>query len=75
MKSYTITEKEIKDGAFDPIECADVEDLFGEDFVSDALIFEAGIHEAVNRYILAKKEQFIERDIIMAMLGLKEGEE
>ena len=56
----------------------DVKDILGSiltpsfnELSKDALIFEAGVFEAVKRYI--KKRDYIEKDILLALIG--EGKE
>lgn len=66
MKSY----KE----EFDALEALPVEDLF-ETVERDALVFEAGITEAVKRYIKFKTNAYIDRDVLVALFGMEEEKE
>lgn len=59
---------------FDALEALPVEDLF-KIVERDALVFEAGIMEAVKRYIKFKTNTYIDRDVLVVLLGMEKEKE
>lgn len=69
-----LEDAEVSVHTFDPIEALPVEELFNEDFRHDAMVFDAGITEAVKR-LLRKHKDYGLIDFMRTILDVEyEGE-